>query len=364
LARLGGDEFCVLLPRVDGVGAAIEVARRITKALEEPFEIEGMNMVVAASCGVAVAPSHGDTADLLLQRSDVAMYVSKTSHVSVVAYEDRLDRNTPDRLAMLGDLRTAIATDQLVLHYQPQADLETGAITGVEALVRWQHPRLGLVGPDEFIPIAEDTGLIRPLTSWVLDAALDQLRRWRDDPAFEGAGDLSMAVNLSTRSLLDDSIRDEVVIALERFGIPAHRLVLEVTETTIMADPGRAHRVLAELATVGVRFAIDDFGTGYSSLASLKSLPVHHLKIDKSFVRCMHEDSNDATIVRSVIDLGRTLGLRTVAEGVESAAAWSQLAELGCDAAQGFVLARPMPPAELARWMTERRRRRLQVVVS
>jgi diguanylate cyclase (GGDEF)-like protein len=363
LARLGGDEFCVLLPHVESIGAATDVARRITEALEEPFELEGMNMVVEASCGVAVAPAHGDTADILLQRSDVAMYVSKTSHVSVVAYEDRLDRNTPDRLALLGDLRSAIATDQLVLHFQPQADLHTGVIEGVEALVRWQHPRLGLVGPDDFIPIAEDTGLIRPLTTWVLDAALDQLRRWMDDPAVDTGPELSIGVNLSTRSLLDDSIRDEVVIALERFGVPAHQLVLEITETAIMADPGRAHRVLAELAAVGVRFAIDDFGTGYSSLASLKTLPVHHLKIDKSFVRDMHENPNDATIVRSVIDLGRTLGLRTVAEGVERTEVWEQLAELGCDAAQGYLLARPMPGPQLGTWITARRRGRLRTVV-
>ena len=354
----------MLLPGVADVTAAVEVAHRITRALEDPFEIDGMNLVVEASCGVAVAPSHGDTADLLLQRSDVAMYVSKTTHVSVVAYEDRLDRNTPDRLALLGDLRTAIATDQLVLHYQPQADVSTGRIEGVEALVRWDHPRLGIVGPDEFIPIVEDTGLIRPLTTWVLDAALDQLRRWLDDPALDVGPDLSMAVNLSARSLLDDSIRDEVVIALERFQIPPHQLVLEVTETAIMADPGRAHRVLASLAAVGVRFAIDDFGTGYSSLASLKTLPVHHLKIDKSFVRYMHEDTDDAIIVRSVIDLGHTLGLRTIAEGVERAEVWDQLAALGCDAAQGYLLAAAMPPARLASWLTERRRGHLHAVNS
>jgi EAL domain-containing protein (putative c-di-GMP-specific phosphodiesterase class I) len=346
---------------VDGVGAALDVARRIMRALEEPFEIDGMDMVVEASCGVAVAPADGDTADLLLQRSDIAMYVSKTTHVNVVVYEDHLDRNTPDRLAMLGDLRTAIATDQLVLHYQPVANLQTGIVEYVEALVRWEHPRLGLVMPDKFIPIAEDTGLIRPLTTWVLDAALDQLRQWMKEPVL-GGPELSMAVNLSTRSLLDDSIRDEVVIALERFGVPAERLVLEVTETTIMADPAKAHRVLAELATIGVRFAIDDFGTGYSSLASLKNLPVHHLKIDKSFVRHMHEDVNDATIVRSVIDLGRTLGLRTIAEGVEHPEAWAQLADLGCDGAQGYLLAEPMPPADLTAWLRERRRGHLHAV--
>ncbi|MGK2949447.1 MAG: putative bifunctional diguanylate cyclase/phosphodiesterase, partial [Acidimicrobiales bacterium] len=362
LARLGGDEFCVLMPRVTGEEEALELARCITAALEDPFEIDRMDLLIEASCGVALAPAHGDTADLLLQRSDVAMYVAKTAHVDVVVYEDHLDRNTRDRLAMVGDLRTAIANDQLLLHFQPQADLQTGAIEGVEALVRWQHPRLGLVPPDQFIPMAEDTGLIRPLTTWVLDAALAQLRRWQAEAAFPGADRLSMAVNLSTQSLLDESIRDEVLVALDRFGIAPHRLVLEITETTLMADPGRAHRVLTSLAAEGVRFAIDDFGTGYSSLASLKTLPVHHLKIDKSFVRCMHEDSNDATIVRSVIDLARTLGLHTVAEGVEHEAARAQLAELGCDAAQGYVLARPLPAAQLVDWIAHQPVPRLRVV--
>jgi diguanylate cyclase (GGDEF)-like protein len=361
LARLGGDEFCILLPRVTSEAAAVEVARRITTALEEPFEVDGMNMVVEASCGVSVAPAHGDTADLLLQRADVAMYVSKTSHVSVVAYEPRLDRNTPDRLSLLADLRSAIGADQLVVHYQPQADLATGEVVGVEALVRWQHPRLGLVGPDQFVPMAEDTGLIRALTSWVLTASLADLRCWLDDESF-AAPRLSLAVNLSTRSLLDESIREEVVAALRCHDIPADRLVLEVTETTLMADPARAHRLLTDLAAVGVRFAIDDFGTGYSSLASLKTLPVHHLKIDKSFVANMHQDNNDATIVRSVIDLGHTLGLRTVAEGVEGPEAWAQLRELGCDLAQGYLLARPMPAAELRGWLEEHRRERLTVV--
>jgi diguanylate cyclase (GGDEF)-like protein len=351
LARLGGDEFCVLLPQVEDAAAACEVALRIMAGLEAPFEIDGMNMAVEASCGIAIAPTHGDTADLLLQRSDVAMYVAKRSHVDVVTYADDLDANTPDRLALLGDLRAAIATGQLSLHYQPQVALATAAVQGVEALVRWNHPRLGSLAPGAFIPIAEDSGMIRPLTSWVLSAGLDQLRRWLDDPSIVLPHDFTLAVNLSTRSLLDDDLHDEVTGALARRGIPPSMLVLEVTETAIMADPERAHRLLTDLAATGVRFAIDDFGTGYSSLAALKSLPVHHLKIDQSFVRHMHEDANDATIVRSVIDLGRTLGLRTIAEGVESADAWDQLRDLGCDAAQGYLLARAMPAPDLRAWL-------------
>ena len=357
LARLGGDEFCVLLPQVGGLDRAVEVAERIIVALEEPFEIDDMTLVVEASCGVTVAPAHGLTADLLLQRSDVAMYVAKTSHASVVAYEDALDRNTPDRLSLLGELRNAVTRDELVLHYQPQIDLATGHVVGVEALVRWRHPRRGLLAPDLFVPLAEETGFIHQLTTWVVDAALDQLRRWSEDPLVEVRPDFTMAVNLSTHSLLDESFAAEVSVAVDRSRLRPDQLVLEITETTLMADPARSQRVLDDLARLGVRFAIDDFGTGYSSLASLKDLPVQELKIDRSFVRSMHEHSDDAVIVRSVIDLGHTLGLRTVAEGVEHDDVGAHLLALGCDRAQGFAIAPPMPPDELVRWLGNRARR-------
>ena len=357
LARLGGDEFCVLLPQVGSLDRAVEVAERVIVALEEPFEIDDMSLVVEASCGVTVAPDHGLTADLLLQRSDVAMYVAKTSHASVVAYDDALDRNTPDRLSLLGELRTAVVRDELVLHYQPQVDLRTGQVVGVEALVRWRHPRRGLLAPDQFVPLAEETGFIHQLTSWVVDDALDQLRRWCEDPFVDIRPDFTMAVNLSTHSLLDESFAAEVSVALDRSRGRPDQLVLEITETTLMADPARSQRVLNDLARLGVRFAIDDFGTGYSSLASLKDLPVQELKIDQSFVRSMHEHSDDAVIVRSVIDLGHTLGLRTVAEGVEHDDVSAHLLALGCDRAQGFAIAPPMPPDELVRWLTNRARR-------
>ncbi|MGK2930645.1 MAG: putative bifunctional diguanylate cyclase/phosphodiesterase, partial [Acidimicrobiales bacterium] len=355
VARLGGDEFCVLLSHVHGIDDALHVARRITTALEDPIEVDAMALVVESSCGVAVAPDHGDTADLLLQRADIAMYVAKTSHARVVPYEAELDRNTPDRLALLPELRTALTGDELIVHYQPQLDLETGAVLGVEALVRWCHPRRGLLGPEVFIPIAEDTGLIHPLTTWVLEASLDQLRRWIDDPAVDLHPGFTVAVNLSTHSLLVESFVTEVAVALARFGVPAERLVLEITETTLMADPARATRVLTTLAELGVRFAIDDFGTGYSSLASLKNLPVHELKIDRSFVCGMHVDSDDAKIVRSIVELGHTLGLRTVAEGVEHADARDQLVAMGCDRAQGYLFAPAMPAGDLERWLTTRR---------
>jgi diguanylate cyclase (GGDEF)-like protein len=351
LARLGGDEFCVLLPSVDGLGAALQVAERIITSLEQPFDIDGMSLGVEASCGIALAPDDGDSADLLLQRADVAMYVAKDSHAPVVCYNAALNINTPGRLAMLGELRTAISHDQLVLHYQPKAALDSGRVEGVEALVRWQHPTLGLVPPDEFIPLAEHTGLIKPLTSWVLNTALAQLRRWRDDAPVPDGAELSIALNVSTRSLLDDAFPAEVVAACERWRIPPHLVELEITESAIIADPGRARLLLTELAAAGVKIAIDDFGTGYSSLAYLKNLPVRQLKIDRSFILHMRQDANDEIIVRSVIDLGHNLGLQTVAEGIEDLDTWRALARLGCDSAQGYFLARPMPAEQVSAWL-------------
>ncbi|HXQ75323.1 MAG TPA: EAL domain-containing protein [Acidimicrobiales bacterium] len=351
LARLGGDEFCVLLPRIDALSDAMEVAERIIAVLAEPFEIDGMVLGIEASCGIAMAPDDGDNADLLLQRADVAMYVAKGSNVNVVAYTDELNVNTPGRLTLLGDLRTAIADNQLLLHYQPKANLETGEIQGVEALVRWQHPTLGLLPPGEFIPVAEHTGLIKPLTTWVLTTALCQCRQWLDEAHARGWNELSMAINLSTRSLLDDGFPEEVSAALDRWEIPPHLFELEITESAIMTDPMRARRLLTDLAELGVLIAIDDFGTGYSSLAYLKDLPVNQLKIDQSFVQNMHQDLNDAIIVRSVVDLGHNLGLQIVAEGVEDHETWDQLAQLGCDDAQGYFLAKPMAPGELMAWL-------------
>jgi diguanylate cyclase (GGDEF)-like protein len=353
LARLGGDEFCVLLPDVGCLAAAVEVAERLRGLLEEPFEVDGMTLVVEASCGIAIAPGDGNSSDLLLQRADVAMYLAKNSHVNVVVYHDDLNLNTPARLSLLGELRMAIPRGQLVLYYQPKAVLSTGQAQGVEALVRWQHPTLGLVPPDQFIPMAEQTGLIKALTSWVLNTSLCQLREWREGTD-QHVPQLSMAVNLSTRSLLDDAFPAEVVAALDRWRVPAAMLELEITESSIIADPVKAHRLLRELSAIGVKIAIDDFGTGYSSLAYLKDLPVDQLKIDKSFVLNMQRDPNDAIIVKSVIDLGHNLGLQTVAEGIEDLVTWQQLTNLGCDSAQGYFLAKPLLAADLEKWFQHR----------
>jgi EAL domain-containing protein (putative c-di-GMP-specific phosphodiesterase class I) len=259
-------------------------------------------------------------------------------------FEPQLDRYSPRRLALAGALRQAIIDGELILYFQPKADLATGRIVGVEALARWQHPELGLVGPVEFVPIAEQTGLIGPLTSHVLDEALRQVRTWGD----EGL-DLSVAVNLSARSFLDAQLAAEIPPLLEKWGVKAEQLELEITESMLMIDPARAKATLDRLASIGLSLSVDDFGTGYSSLANLKRLPVHGIKIDKSFVMDMAHDPSDAAIVRSTIDLAHNLGLKVVAEGVENQESWRRLREQGCDLAQGFHVARPLPGAELGR---------------
>jgi EAL domain-containing protein (putative c-di-GMP-specific phosphodiesterase class I) len=250
---------------------------------------------------------------------------------------------------MLGDLKRALEHDELELHYQPKASLRSGRVDGVEALVRWRHPERGLVPPMEFIPVAEQTGLIKPLTAWVVDSALRQCRAWQD------AGiALSVAVNVSVRNLLDVQLPDSIAELLRKHGLPPQRLELEITESTIVADPVRALDVLTRLHDMGLMLSVDDFGTGYSSLSYLKDLPVRELKIDRKFVNNMADDGDDAFIVRSTIDLGRNLGLQVVAEGVETADVWDHLQRLGCDVAQGYYLSRPLPAADLTKWIAER----------
>jgi EAL domain-containing protein (putative c-di-GMP-specific phosphodiesterase class I) len=265
-------------------------------------------------------------------------------------FEPRLDRYSPRRLSLAGSLRSAIADGEVVLFFQPKAELEGGSIVGVEALARWEHPQLGTVGPAEFVPIAEQTGLIGPLTTHVLNQALAQIRRWHDD-----GEELTVAVNLSARSFLDAQLAVEIPVLLERHGVDASMLELEITESMLMLDPGRAQATLDRLSGIGLRISVDDFGTGYSSLANLKRLPVDGIKIDKSFVIDMPHDSSDAAIVRSTIDLAHNLGLRVVAEGVESHEAWQRLVEMGCDLAQGFHVSRPLPADALSRLLAERR---------
>ena len=346
VARLGGDEFAVVLRDADAAGAVV-VAGALRAALEEPFVVEGQALTVGVSIGVALCPEHGTDAATLLQHADVAMYVAKRGQLGHAVYDPSLDGHDTADLALVAELRQALAADGLVLHYQPKVHVQTGQICGVEALVRWPHPARGLIPPDRFIGLAEQTGLIVPLTRWVLETALRQSRTWRD------AGlDLEMAVNLSLRNLRDPQLRDTVAELLARYAVPPRRVCLELTESMVMADVEGTQASLAQLAALGVRLAIDDFGTGYSSLAYLSRLPVNELKIDRSFVQHAAGTATDATIVASTIGLGHSLGMSIVTEGVEDAETWALLGRLGSDVAQGYFFSRPLPAHELEGWVS------------
>ena len=351
VSRLGGDEFAVLLPEVVDEDTALHLARRCLAALYEQFVVEGVALSVEASIGLALAPAHGRDGYALMRAADVAMYEAKARKSGVTTYDPDLDVHTPGRLALLGDLRAAIQHDQLVLHYQPKVDLGTGEVRGVEALVRWQHPERGLIPPAEFIPVAEGTGLILPLTLRTLEIAVGQARTWHDD-----GHSLQVAVNLSPRCLLEPEFQAMVMGVLTRLDLPPHLLRLEITESTIMADPARALAVLTALQQAGVSLSIDDFGTGYSSMSYLKRLPVDELKIDRTFVMDMIGSAGDSVLVRSSIDLGHNLGLSVVAEGVEDQATVHALANLGCDVLQGYHLARPMDTDAMTAWIRTRSR--------
>jgi diguanylate cyclase (GGDEF)-like protein len=337
LARLGGDEFGILLP-----GASVEeaafCASRIHAAFEAPFTLRGLALAVRTSVGIAAYPEHGEDLDVLLQHADVAMYVAKDSRAGTSIYDAAEDENDAARLALAGQLRSAIENDELVLHFQPMAELESGRIVGAEALVRWEHPERGFIQPAEFIPLAERMGLLNPLSRHVVESSLQQCAAWN-----ESGLALRVSVNLTIPDLLDLQAPEWIAELLSKWGVRPQQLELEITESTILADPFRVRQVLKRLNELGVRLAIDDFGTGYSSLAYLKRLPVQRIKIDRSFVKDMCEDASDATIVRSTIELGRNLGLEVVGEGVESKEAWDALRKLGCTLAQGYFIGKPMP---------------------
>ena len=342
IARLGGDEFAILLPDLQEPTAATQVAEKIRSALSRPFVLEGLTLSVESSIGIAFHPDHGTDVDTLLQRADVAMYVAKESHNGHEIYAVEDDQYSPSRLSLVGDLRRAVGSGELVVYYQPKAQLNTGEIHSVEALVRWKHPERGLLGPDEFIPLAEHTELIKPLTQEVMSNAFRQCRAWHDR-----GYDLAVAVNLSVRSLLDLQFPDDVANLIAQYQIKPEWITFEITESTLMADTWRAMAVLKRLSSMGIGLSIDDYGSGYSSLSYVKRLPITEIKIDKSFVMNMDKDENDAVIVRSTIDLGRNLGLRVVAEGVENEEVWNRLMALGCDMAQGYYLSRPVPAEEI-----------------
>ncbi|HUK57189.1 MAG TPA: EAL domain-containing protein [Nitrospiria bacterium] len=347
VARLGGDEFAVMLPLASSQHAS-QVAQKILDTLSPPFVIEGLPVAVEAAIGIALCPDHGANPNSLMQRADVAMYAAKQAGSGFIIYDTQYDRHSPRRLSLIGELRQAIDRDQLFLHYQPKIDLKTRRVVGVEALVRWQHPEHGFVPPDQFIEPAERTGLIKPLTLWIFNTAQ------REHLAWQQAGiNLSMSVNLSARNLHDLHFPDQIAEILHTTGGNPERLELEITESAIMNDPARALEAITRLRALGIRFAIDDFGIGYSSLAYLKRLPVDAIKIDKSFVIHMIENQNDAVIVRSTIDLAHNLGHQVIAEGVENQELWDRLAALGCDAAQGYYMCKPIPAADLTRWLRE-----------
>jgi diguanylate cyclase (GGDEF)-like protein len=345
VARLGGDEFAVLLPRTDAAGA-VATARQLVRALDAPFLIESRALQVGASVGIAVAPGHGTDPATLLRRADVAMYAAKRAKLGHAVYVPELDHNSADRLTLASELRRAIERDELVLHYQPKLDLATGSVTGAEALVRWQHPRRGLLPPAEFIEMAEETELIRPLCLWVLDVALRECARWQ-----RTGRPMSVAVNLSMLNLRDEHLPDIIAERLHTWGVRPEALVLEMTESALMADPEQALSIVHRLSQLGVHLAIDDFGTGNSSLGYLARLPVSELKIDRSFVSHMTSGRNEATIVRSTINLAHDLGLKVVAEGIEDRATWDLLAGMGCDIGQGNYISPPQPAGGLARWL-------------
>ncbi len=344
VARLGGDEFAVFMPGAD-ITAAQAAVQRTQEALQKPIDMDGISIALDASIGLAWFPEHGSDVDTLLQRADVAMYRAKAGHHPLVVYRSEDDYHSPERLGLAADLRRALSADQLVLHYQPQVELGRGQPVAAEGLVRWHHPQRGLLGPLEFIEVAERTGVIKDLTYRVIDLGLRDLSTWTTQ-----GRRLSLSLNVSVRSLLDRRFPEEVEKLLAHHGVDGHALTLELTESSLMVDPELAKKTMRHLAELGVSVAIDDFGTGYSSLAYLTDLPIGELKIDKSFVRAMSTDNRNAIVVRSTIELAHNLGLRTVAEGIEDAFTFERLRALGCELAQGFHMSKPLPASALVNW--------------
>jgi len=345
IARLGGDEFGILLPRLAATGDVQHVIKKLQDSLAAPFMIDGIPIAIEASIGVATMPKHADDADTLLQRADIAMYHAKQMASGYVIYAPEYDRHSPEQLGLMAELRDAIVYNQLLLHFQPKVEIKTGRIVGTEALVRWQHPRRGLLMPDKFIIAAERTGLIGPLTRWVLTDALSHCQGARRQGI-----QLRVSVNLSARSLHDPHLPEIIEEALKATDAEPGQLTLEITESAIVLDPKRAEETLVALSRMGTWLSIDDFGTGYTSLASIKHLPINEIKIDKSFVMGMLTNKSDAMIVRAVVELGHNLGLAVVAEGVETKEMFDALAALGCDEAQGYFICRPQTCEALKSW--------------
>jgi diguanylate cyclase (GGDEF)-like protein len=342
VARLGGDEFAILLSPPTDATAAFTIAGRINHCLRQPLLVEGMCFRLSASIGIALHPQHGHKTGHLLHCADTAMYTAKRDRLVIALYNPDSEAAMGKDAVLRDDLERAIQESDLVLHYQPKVDVRTLRLVGLEALVRWQHPDHGLVPPAKFIPLAECTDLIQPLTDWVLDAAVRQQRLW-----FESGYDLPIAVNLSARLLRDPQLANRFRVICERWGVLPERIICEITESSVIADPKSASRVLMRLAKMGCRVSLDDFGTGYSSLVHLQALPISELKIDRCFVASMSTDQNASTIVRTIVHLAHSLGMQVVAEGVEDRATFTRLSVIGCDQVQGHLFGRPVAAADL-----------------
>jgi diguanylate cyclase len=348
VARLGGDEFAVLLPQLASYDEATKIAGRILDTLRQPVELNQSVLEVAGSIGVAVYPAHSADAAQLMQHADIAMYTAKRGRLGVAEYEQSQSGDGPKQLTLLAELRRALSSDEIVLYYQPKVDMRSGQICGVEALARWQHPQRGLVGPLDFIPLAEQAGLIEQLTVQVLAMAIEQHRTWRRDGLI-----LPVAVNLSTRCLLDPDLAGTIDSLLRSAQMPPEMLTLEITESALLGDPTQTLAVLKRIRDLGVGVSIDDFGTGYSSMAYLHQMPITELKVDRYFVSQLSVTANNNAIVRAVLDLARNLGLQVVAEGVEDEQTRDELIELGCRTSQGYLYSAPLPPAELTAWVAQ-----------
>lgn len=345
LARIGGDEFGFILPKLQERNDVERIAGKIKKTLAGAFALEDLSFEVQASIGAAIFPEHGKDGDTLIQRADVAMYAAKQKKIGYALYAKILDKHSPRRLTLMGELRQAINNDELILHFQPKVTSDNGNLHAVEALVRWNHPLHGIMPPNEFVPLAERTGLIEELTIWVLKKALRQGASWHKTNRTIG-----IAVNVSALSLLNPEFPEILTGLLTAYNFPAESLFMEITETSIMIDPERSLAILDRINQKGVKLSIDDFGTGYSSLAYLKKLPVSELKIDKSFVTDMLINESDATIVNATIQLAHNLGLKVVAEGVEDLQTFNTLRSMGCDLQQGFFISKPIPAESITRW--------------
>lgn len=345
IARLGGDEFAVLIPSDADNMVIDKVTGKIQDCFQAPFGFEENKLYLGVSIGVARYPENGNDTDTLMSRADVAMYANKRINKPYSFYSSEHDPNTQERLQLASELRNAIRKDQLELYYQPKISIRSRKITGIEALIRWNHPEKNTLEPGQFLPLAERSGLIQPITEWVLDEASRQCRHWVDR-----GYRIPMAINLSTHAFQNPDLINNVREALRKSKMPPELLEIEITENELMADIDYATGILKKLSDLGIRIAIDDFGTGYSSLAYLKQLPLDTLKIDKSFVFNITQNENDAVIVRSMIDLAHNLGRKVVAEGIEQQETWDLLSILGCDDAQGFYISRPLPASQLESW--------------